>query len=72
MIEYHKHIKAMNTVGMFLGDYGITNRLIIDSAEKAGLSGISYFLPDGSYYQWSKHGNIGGLLGANIHSRSLI
>ena len=58
-MKWHNHIEAMNTVGMFLGDYGITNKLIVDSAKKHGLLGIWYYLPDGSYYSWDKYPNSG-------------
>ena len=58
-IRYHDHIEAMNTVGWFLGNNGITNDLITGSAEENGLIGLGYFLPDGSYYQWRKCGNYG-------------
>ena len=57
MIRYHDHIEAMNTVGWFLGDHGITTNLVIKSAEENGLSGLGYFLPDGSYFQWRKSGD---------------
>ena len=54
-MKWYNHIEAMNTVGMFLGDYGFTNNLITKSAEEHGLIGIGYYLPDGSYYKWSQY-----------------